>query len=448
VEKPMMNQYFWRRPQIGRRLFFKHCASAVGGYFLAPIDRAARAADVPAKAKNCIFILMAGGPSHADTFDLKEGAWLPAAFAPTSYGDVRWPKGLFPKLADSLDSVALVRSVRAKAAVHQLAQSWLQIGRNPVASTSSIAPHIGSVVSRELAPSNADKTLPAFVALNSASDTPGSGYLPPEHSPFLVSPGGGGLGNTAHRDGPAAFDRRYDLMLKLDAEERALQTLGAGPAQMTQFNLSARMLMYNSRVDGAFTFAADERLRYGNTGFGNACITARNLLRARLGVRFIQITVGGWDNHVNIYSVLNPANANTLGRQFDAALGTLLADLKQDGLLDETLVVAQGEFGRTVGVLNSQGGRDHYLQQAVFFAGAGIRGPRAIGKTDATASATVETGWGRDRDIRPEDIEATIYSALGIDWTKSDPDTPIGRAFDYVPKVDGVEYAPVNEVWG
>jgi uncharacterized protein (DUF1501 family) len=101
-----------------------------------------------------------------------------------------------------------------------------------------------------------------------------------------------------------------------------------------------------------------------------------------------------------------------------------------------------------VGPLNSQAGRDHFLQQSVLFAGAGIRGPKVIGQTDAMGSATVESGWARNRDVRPEDVEATIYSALGIDWTKTDPDTPLGRPFEYVPKVDGVEYSPVHEIWG
>ncbi|MCC6586374.1 MAG: DUF1501 domain-containing protein [Bryobacterales bacterium] len=442
-----MGEFFLRKPHVGRRTLFRHVASAVGGYMLSPLDRAAKAA-AGGRANYCVFIMMSGGPSHTDTFDLKEGSWLPASFAPTSYDSVRWSQGLMPKIAEQLGAVALVRSIKSKALVHQLSQSWIQIGRNPVASTASIAPHIGSVVARELAPLDTDKTLPPFVALNAASDMPGNGYLPPANAPFVVNPGGGGLGNTSHRDGIPAFDRRYDLLMKLDAEERVLNELGTGTREMAQFNTAARMLMYNSRVDQAFTFAADERTRYGNTAFGNACIAARNLLRAKMGARFIQISVGGWDNHSAIYTTLNPANANSVGRQFDTALGTFLADLKADGLLDQTLVVAMGEFGRTIGALNTQAGRDHYLQQAALFAGAGIQGPKAIGKTDAQGGATVETGWSRDRDVRAEDIEATIYDALGIDYTKSDPDTPIGRSFEYVPKTDPIEYAPIREIWG
>ncbi|MFN7921042.1 MAG: DUF1501 domain-containing protein [Bryobacteraceae bacterium] len=443
---------FWRKPHLSRRVMFRHVAAAVGGYFLLPLrphEKIAGAAAPTARVRNIIFIQMNGGASHVDTFDLKEGSWLPASFQPTSYGDIRWPRGLFPKLAEMMDSIAVVRSVKSWAAVHQLARDWVQIGRNPTASTSRIAPHIGSIVSLELSSNDfAQQTLPAFMALNTG-DIPSNGYLAPQHAPFFANPNGGGLGNTTHRDGTAVFDRRYDLLLKLEAEERTHNELGAGTREMQQFNLAARNLMYNSRVEEAFRFTNDERLRYGNSAFGNACVTARNLLRAKFGVRFIQIGVGSFDNHTGIYTgALNPANANSLGRQFDSGLGNLIADLKQDGLLDETLVFCMGEFGRTIGPLNSQAGRDHFLQQAVMFAGGGIRGPKAIGVTDGAGSRTDSPGWSRDRDVRAEDIEATIYSALGIDWMTVRRDDPLGRGFEYVPFSASQDlYGPLNELW-
>jgi hypothetical protein len=442
---------FWRRPVLGRRMFFRHAGAAVGGYFLLParpMEVAARAAVSPAgTAKNCIFVLMSGAPSHVDTFDLKQGAWLPATFSPTQYGDVLFPQGLFPKLAENIQSLAFLRSVRAWAAVHELSRVWVQIARNPFSGTAKIAPHLGSIVAMELANQSATRVLPAFVSLNTGSG-PGGGYFPTEYGPFYVSPGGGGLGNTAHRDGATAFERRYNLLLELDAESRAGWAQPPEIQGMAAYNIAARTLMYNSDVDRVFTFDATERGRYGNTGFGNACITARNLLRSRLGTRFVQITVGGWDNHVSIYSTLNPANANSLGRQFDTAMGTLIADLKSDGLFDETLIVAIGEFGRTVAALNSQAGRDHHLQQAVMLAGAKIRGGRAIGKSDPEGRNTAEPGWSRDRDIRPEDIAATIYSALGINWATMRRDDPTGRGFDYIPFALSQDlYGPIHELW-
>ena len=448
----MPGMHMLRRPYLTRRCLFRHAASAVGGYMLLPsrpLETVAHAASEPkGTAKYCILINLVGGPSHIDTFDLKEGPWTPPAFDPTSFNDVRWPRGLFPKLAGQLESAVLLRSVLSWTGVHGLGQSWIQIGRNPVPAVNKYAPHIGSVVSLEFAAQTAGKPLPAFLSLNS-NPGPENGYLASEHAPFYVNPNGNGLGNTTHSAGTAAFLRRYELMQQLDAEERSLQTLGPGTPEMVNWNLSARRLMYNSDVDAAFRFSTEDRNRYGNSGFGNACITARNLLKADLGPRFIQISLGGWDNHNNIYTgPFNAANAASLARQFDAGLALLLEDLKSNGLFDQTLVIALGEFGRTTGALTSTNGRDHHLQQAALIAGAGIRGGRAIGSTDAQGRATAEPGWSLARDIRSEDIEATIYSAMGIDWTKIRYDYPAGRGFEYVPRVNNQEfYAPIHDLW-
>jgi uncharacterized protein (DUF1501 family) len=107
-----------------------------------------------------------------------------------------------------------------------------------------------------------------------------------------------------------------------------------------------------------------------------------------------------------------------------------------------------GEFGRTVGKVTAQGGRDHYLQQFCMFAGAGVKGGRAIGQTDATGANTIDSGWSRQRVIKPEDIEATIYSAMGINWTNVRYDDPFGRGFYLVPASDKDVYGPINELWG
>lgn len=439
---------FWSRPPLSRRLFFRHTASALGGYFLMPsrpMETVARAAASPiGTAKNVIFILMSGGPSHSDTFDLKEGAWTPSFLAPTSYGDIRWPQGIMPKLGEQMDHIALVRSVKSWAAVHELSRTWIQIGRNPISSLAKIAPHIGSVVSLELS-DRRTATLPAFVSLNTGNG-PDQGYLTPEHAPFYISPNGGGLGSSRHPDGQPVFERRFGLLQDLDSEHRSgASELGGAVDEVASFNLSARKLMYNTDVDRVFTFDQNQRNVYGNTGFGNACITARNLLRSKMGARFIQITIGGWDMHANIY--VPNAGLQALTRQFDNGLGALLTDLRSDGLLDETLIVAMGEFGRTVGNPNGQSGRDHFLQQAVLMAGAKIRGRRALGKTDGEARVTTEPGWSMERDIRAEDLEATIYSALGIDWTTVRYDDPLGRGFEYVPTNQGIPYAPIHELW-
>ncbi|HEU0123390.1 MAG TPA: DUF1501 domain-containing protein [Bryobacteraceae bacterium] len=442
---------FWRGPHLGRRVFFRHLTSAVSGYFLlpgGPMERVAHAAQAPkSTADFCIFVMMDGAPSHIDTFDLKTGPWTPEALNPQSYDGILWPQGLLPKLAEQMDAIALVRSVKPWATAHSLAQSWLQIARNPVSGQNRIAPHIGSVVSLELGSRTANQTLPGFLALNSGSGQ-GQGYLPAEHAPFYVSPNGAALRNTTHFDTKAIFDRRYALLLDMEQEQAGDPAFGSAAVEIGKWKEGASRLMYNADVTRVFTFDANERARYGNSSFGAACITARNLVRANMGTRFIQINVGGWDMHTNIYGGgLNASNANSLGRIFDAALGTLLADLKTEGLLDRTLVVAMGEFGRTLGNVNTASGRDHYQQQAVLMAGGGVRGGRALGATDERGGETVSPGWSRERDIRAEDIGATIYSALGIDWTTVRHDDPSGRGFEYTPNVRDDLYGPVHELW-
>ena len=393
---------FWRLPHIGRRTFFKHMATALTGYFLVPGrrpgDNVARAGVRPiAKAKNVILVILAGAPSHTDTFDLKEGPWTPAYMAPATFGDIRFPRGLMPNLANHLDSIAFVRSARAHATVHSLAQNWIQIGRNPQG-LNHIAPHIGSVVALELGPQSPDCTLPAFISVNSSS-LPGAGFLGSEVEPFYISTDG----------------------------------------------VDNRSIDHAVSLDNIFNFDQNTRHVYGNSNFGNACVCARNLLRANMGTRFIQISFGSWDHHGNIYAP--NANLQLLSRQFDAGLAALIADLKQDGTLNQTLIVAMGEFGRTAGPLNQNAGRDHHQQHSVLFAGGGVKGNRAIGQTNALGDDVADPGWSAGRYVWPEDVEATIYSALGIDWTKIVHGDNLGPGFEYVPQQDLYQYQPVNELW-
>jgi hypothetical protein len=434
---------YWRKPQLGRRMFFRHMASAASGYLLMngpATTRVARAAVTPkGTAKNVVFVMMQGAPSHTDTFDLKPTNPFPKSFNPTSYNGVLFPQGLMPKLAAQLDRIVLVRSMRAWANAHPLMQQWVQIGRNPAMPTSKISPHIGSVVALELG--KKDSILPAFLALNGTPPAD-SGFLPVGDAPILLT-AGSPLPNTSHPAGRDRFLSRNALLQALDATSSATE-LGSGPSEMAEWKSRAESLMYNPDVDRIFSLAADEKVRYGNSAFGSACLTARNLLRADMGARFIQITLGSWDHHSNLYTSLT-----TLGTQFDSGLAALMSDLQTSGLLDQTLIVAQGEFGRTVGNLNVNNGRDHYQQQAALFAGGGVRGGRAIGATDDNGARTMDPQWSRNRDVRPEDVEATIYSALGIDWTTVRQDSHFGgRGYEYVPSSGQDLWGPIDELWG
>jgi hypothetical protein len=397
-------------------------------------------------AKSVIFIFLQGAPSQVDMWDLKEGSWTPADFAPTSYGDVRWPQGLLPKTAEHLSKLSIVRCGLAWAAVHQLAQSWVQITRNPGGATGAIAPHMGAVVSLE---SQASRTitdiLPGFIALNSGA-IPTSGYLPAKYAPFGVQTNAAGLTTLSHPDGAARFSRRWDFLHRLDVA-RSTGSLAKASMDMNDFYDQSKALMDSPGINELFSFTDSERERYGSTAFGESLIVARNLVAAKKGTRFVQATLGGWDHHSDIYNPNAGQSIYAQGADFDAAFGALMTDLTTMSLLDETLVVVLGEFGRTVGTLNNQGGRDHYLRNSIVFAGGGTRGGRVIGKTDERGDKVLEYQWAANRDVRTEDVTSTIYSALGIDYTTVRTDDPLGRGFEYVPLAKEGLYQPIAELF-
>ena len=402
-------------------------------------------------AKNCILIFLSGAPSHVDTWDLKEGTWTPADFAPTTFGAIRWPQGLMPNTANHLDKLSIIRSGLAWAAVHNLAQEWAQIARNPGGATGSIAPHIGAVVSLEsqLTRQPGD-ILPGFVSINQVMAS--SGYLPAQYAPFGVTPSANGLAALTHPDGAARLADRWNLIQQIDPDRKS-GALGRNAADMGTFYDQAKTLIDTPDVNKLFSYTTDEYGRYGSTAFGASLIVSRNLINARKGTRFVQATLGGWDHHANIYAKQG-SSLYTSMKTFDPAYAALLADLagmpgSQTGktLLDETLVVVLGEFGRTVGTLNAQQGRDHFLRMSVVFAGGGVKGNRVIGKTDDKGSAAVEFGIAANRDVRPEDVASTIYSAIGIDYTTVRHDDPLNRGFEYVPFAKDGQYGPVNELF-
>ena len=401
-----------------------------------------------ATAKNCIFIFLAGAPSNIDMWDLKEGPWTPADFAPTDFGGgtLRFPQGLLPKTAEHLDKMSFVRSGLSWAAVHPLGQVWAQISRNPTGATGAIAPHIGAVVSLESQVNRgANDVLPGFIALNS-NGIPSSGYLAATYAPFPVTPSASGLSTISHPDGAARFTDRWNLLHQLDAA-RTNGGLGKKTLDMNDFYGQSKALMDTPNINAVFSFTSDEHTRYGATTFGDALLIARNLVNARRGTRFVQVTLGGWDHHSNIYAKDGNASLYAQCAQFDPAYGALINDLQSMSILDQTLVLIVAEFGRTVGPLNNQQGRDHNLRMTTVWAGGGIRGGQVIGKTDASGDKVVDYGWSQNRDVRPEDVTCTMYSALGIDYTTVRHDDPLNRGFEYVPFAKDGVYRPVEELF-
>jgi len=439
---------------INRRLFFKIAGTGVGGYFLSPVDTFAQSgsyqgdARILGSAKYVIFIQLAGAPSQIDTFDLKVGAWTPADFRPTTINGVDFPEGLMPSLASQAGRFSIVRSCQSNALVHNLLQAWNQIARNPASGTGKIAPNMGCIVALESEAKRArGQNLPGFVALSSAGNLVRNGYLPGRYAPFDVNVGTAGLPNLTNSDTEPVFVDRYNIRQQLDAAGVRRSDFD----EMADFYASARGLMYDPAVSATFRFTAEDQLRYGNSGFGSSCIVARNLVRADLGTRYIMITLGGWDNHQGIYA--QNAGVYRPARQLDAALANLIADLAtipgSDGRskLDETLIIAKGEFGRTVGALTAQAGRDHYFVHSALLAGGGVRGGQVIGGTTADGRFIDRPGWSGDREVTPEDIAATIYSALGINYTTIRRDDPLGRGFEYVPSTTTWKASPLVDLF-
>jgi hypothetical protein len=455
--RPWVNQTFFNRPHWTRRGFFEVLGAGVGGAFLtqkyakaAEISRYTAGSGSPKNtAKNVVFILLNGAPSHTDTFDLKMVSGVtPTTFAPTTINGLQFPAGLMPNLAKNLQNgdFTVIRSMRSHALVHSLAQTWNQIGRNPAAALGNIAPNIGSIVAiekdKERLPG---QVFPTFLALNSGGAA-GAGYLAATYAPFKVNAAAAGITNTTNPDGQTSFNNRTNLLHSLDDNLRIDSPYGGPLDDYNDFYKAASGLMYNPVVNSAFGFTTAESTGYGTSTLGNACLVASKVLKANQGTRFIQITSNdGWDMHQNIYAAGSlPAKAKIL----DGAVSGLLNDLKANGMLDQTLVVMCGEFGRTVGPLTGAAGRDHWPQMFAFVAGGGTKGGQTIGATNASGSDTTDYGWSQNRYVYPEDIEATIYSAAGIDWTTIRRDDPLGRGFEYVPQTGPFQFYPVHELWG
>jgi hypothetical protein len=447
---------------IDRRVFFKIAATGVAGYFVSPMEMFAQTvtsnpqAPILGTAKNCIFFLMAGAPSQTDTLDLRVGSWTPKDFAPTTINGIDWPNGLLPNLGTQLglNRFSIIRSCQSIALVHPLLQNWNQIARNPASATGKIAPNIGSVVALEMDPQRTSgQKLPGFLSLNGGGSLTGPGYFSGKYAPFDVSPSAGGLANLNNPDGQGVFTARYNMLAAADASLRSVPSpYGTAVEEMADFFTSARGMMYDTSVNNAFRFSTTEQQQYGNSSFGNACVTARNVLAANLGTRYIQITLGGWDNHQNIYAPNGGIYPSA--RQLDAGLGNLIADLasmpgSQGGTkLDETLIVLKGEFGRTVGNITGQQGRDHYFVHSTLVAGGGVQGGRVLGKTTPDAAYVDDPGWSQQRPVYAEDIAATIYSALGINYTTVRHDDPLGRGFEYIPTTAAAYVgAPITELF-
>lgn len=437
---------FMDRILTRRDLFRVGSLSAAGYWFLPLMEpvqvRAAGTVKPRGTAKFCIFVMLDGGQSHVDAWDFKEHAWTPGDFDVKEIRPgVKWPMALYPKLSTLMDKYALMRSVEAWDSVHGRAQYYVQAAHPFNPALQKEIPPMGTVVAMERAKQRrAGDCLPPYVALNVTQSQAGllkSGFLPAAYSPFHVDTSTSlstyALGDNDKKD----FLRRWQLLKSFDSRLRNDSSLAAKAFRdYNDHYEGAVQLMSDPRTAPLFQFQADERTRYGNTAVGDACLLARNIVEADAGTHFIFLQQNGWDHHKDIYERKNHWDHSV---QLDAALGSLLEDLdrkkRADGrsLLDETMVVCMGEFGRTPGNLTGLKGRDHYQYAfTVLAAGGGVKGGQIIGKTDERGAKVLDSQWGVKRSIYMEDIATSVYSAMGVDWKKSMKDTPSGREYFYV----------------
>jgi hypothetical protein len=369
------------------------------------------------QAKACILIWQDGGPTHYEMFDPKPNAPVEIrgefATTPTAVPGVLFSEHM-TKLARALDKCAVVRSIRHDQGNHGAGNHYMMTGappRIPVGCGAFVSfhPSMGSVTAAE---KGAPAGLPPYFSIPSMSRSGGPNFLGAKYAPFVVggNPNDAGFkvrdvvlpeGLTADR-----FETRTDLRAEVDTFRRVADRAAADPAMaLDDHYQQAADLMNSTEAQAAFDIDREPtkaRERYGRNSFGQRLLLARRLVEA--GVPFVTVYDGGWDHHTKLFPSLKPRLP-----AWDHSVSGLIDDLHQRGLLDGTLVVALGEFGRTPQI-NKDGGRDHWSNaMSVLFAGGGTPGGRVVGATDVKGFAAVE------RVLSPENFVSTVYAKLGID---------------------------------
>lgn len=379
---------------------------------------AARAAQQQAQGqaprhKRCILLWMDGGPSHKDTFDLKPGTEHggPYQQIQTAAPGVQISE-YFPQVARVMNHGVIIRSMSTGEGAHGRAKYFLHTGyREGVGGLTY--PSIGSIASMEIG--NQESPLPNFVSIGNR--VYGAGFLGARHQPLVVADPTRGVENLRPATQENQFNNRVDLLEELENGFHRQYGSTVDAAHHTTYQRAVTLM----RDQGAQAFELSRetdatRQRYGNTTFGNSCLLARRLVEA--GVSFVEVSLGGWDTHQN-----NFERVRQLSGQVDPAMSSLVTDLNDRGLLNDTLVIWMGEFGRTprINARSAQPGRDHYPRawSSVMF-GGGIRGGQVYGATDAEG-ATVS-----QNPVDTLAFMATVCRTLGIDYTKFNQ-SPIGR---------------------
>ncbi len=414
---------------LSRRDFLRVGSLSAAGFTLANYLQLAEAGQLAAaKGKSAIFIDLAGGPSHLDTFDPKpEGpSEIRGQFntIETNVPGIRISEHL-PKLAQSADKFAILRGVSHTLAAHRLGQEYVNTGSKPLASLEY--PGYGAVITKELpvAPE-----LPPFVAIPNGAQR--SGFLGIQYAPLNTgrTPTAGqrfSVRGISLENGMTVeqFERRQGLLADLDQTFRQLESNDQLLVGLNQFNQKAFEMITSVSAREAFDISREEPAfakQFSEDDFSQSCLLAIRLVEA--GVRFVSLSLGGWDTHIDNWTKLK----TNLLPKLDAGLSSLYAGLSQRGLLESTSVMCTGEFGRTpkINTRSAEGGRDHYPRcMFMLMAGGGMQGGQVIGESDASAAEPLHDA------IKPDDVAASFYHSLGID-PKREYHTETGRPITLV----------------
>jgi hypothetical protein len=388
---------------------------------------------LPRQARSCILIWMDGGPTHYETFDPKPDAPLEIRgefdTIATKLPGVHFSQYV-PRLAGLADKLAVVRSIRHDQGNHGSGNHYMMTGappRIPVGCGAFVSfhPSLGSVAAKEL---GAPLGLPAYFSMPRMSRSGGPNFLGARYAPFVVADDPS-RANFRVRDvalpqglAEGRFENRRQLRRQVDQMVRLNEQAAGDPVlALDEFYQQGYELVTSREAQEAFQIQSEpDRVRdhFGRHGFGQRALLARRLVEA--GVPFITLYEGGWDHHRDIFPALK-----TKLPPFESTIAALIEDLDERGMLDSTLVVALGEFGRTPKV-NSRAGRDHWSNaMSVLFAGGGTPPGQVIGATDRQGYAAIE------RVVSPENFVSTIYRKLGIDPGKI-VYSPEGRPIHYV----------------
>jgi hypothetical protein len=392
-------------------------------------QQASQSGGTPLRHKHCILLWMNGGPSHKDTFDMKPGTGNAGTYRPidTNVPGIRISEH-FPRLATVMNHAVIIRSMSTLEGAHDRARYHMHTGYRQ-GSGGLIYPSIGSIAAKEIG--DPQLPLPNFVSIGQAGYS--SGYLGPSYQPLAVQDPNRGVENLRTAVDSSRFRERLNLLE--DMEQSFLGRYQADSATAHRTTYQRAVSLMQSREAQAFNVSQEPqsvRSAYGTNSFGQGCLLARRLVEQ--GVSFIEVGLGGWDTHAS-----NFERVQQLSRQVDPAMTQLVLDLRDRGLLNDTLVVWMGEFGRTprINTRTPAPGRDHYPRAwSLVMMGGGLPGGRVVGRTDSEGAVVSE------RPVSAIQFMATVCRALGIDYTKMNQ-TPNGRPVRIVER--GGE--PVQEVF-